>query len=118
MKFYGVMIGSQDSHALAAFYTRVLGDPSAQEGDWYWWEDDAQIMLGNHSDVHGKNATPQRVMLTFEVDDIVQSFEHLRDFGAEVIAEPYQPEGGGGIWLATVADPDGNYVQINTPPTP
>jgi predicted enzyme related to lactoylglutathione lyase len=41
------------------------------------------------------------------------AFKELTALGAGVIAEPYQPEGG--PWLATVTDPDGNYVQISPP---
>ena len=115
MRFSGVMIGSEDSHTLAAFYTRVLGDPEIQDGDWYGWADGAQLMLGHHSDVHGKNLAPERVMLTFEVGDVLESFATLRTFGATVVAEPYQPDGGEGSWLATLEDPDGNYVQLATP---
>ena len=29
--------------------------------------------------------------------------------------EPYTMEGWEGYWIATFADPDGNYFQLNTP---
>jgi predicted enzyme related to lactoylglutathione lyase len=55
-------------------------------------------------------------MLTIEADDVEASFREIVAFGADVVAEPYQPDGApGDVWLATVSDPDGNYVQLASP---
>src|SRR5580692_8327524 len=118
MKFNGVMIGSEDPHALGAFYASVLGEPSFQDGSWYGWGEDTTLMLGAHSDVHGKNATPQRMMVMVETDDMNGAFATLVGLGATVIAEPYQPEPEREpkMLLATLEDPDGNYLQLVTPP--
>jgi predicted enzyme related to lactoylglutathione lyase len=113
MKFSGVMIGSEDPHSLAAFYTSVLGEPGFHDGSWYGW-DDMSLMLGAHSDVHGKNATPQRIMLMIEVTDMSEGFATLVGLGARVIAEPYSPDSDGEFLLATLEDPDGNYFQLAT----
>jgi predicted enzyme related to lactoylglutathione lyase len=113
MKFSGVMIGSEDPHALAAFYTSVLGEAGFHDGSWYGW-DDMSLMLGAHSDVHGKNATPQRLMIMIEVDDMNEAFATVVGLGAKVIAEPYKPEADQEFQLATFEDPDGNYVQLVT----
>lgn len=115
MKFSGAMIGSDNPHALGEFYTKVLGKPGFQQKEWYGWKQGAQLMIGAHSDVHGQNDMPARIMLTLEVDDVKAAFDEITGHGAKVIAQPYQPEGGKGMWLATVADPDGNYIQIATP---
>lgn len=113
MKFRGVMIGSEDPHALAAFYTSVLGKPGFHEDSWYGW-DDLSLMIGAHSDVHGRNATPQRIMHRIAVDNMGESYATLVALGAKVIAEPYNPDGDGDFQLATFEDPDGNYVQLET----
>jgi predicted enzyme related to lactoylglutathione lyase len=119
MRFSGVMIGSDDPHALAVFYTKVLGEPSFNDGDWYGWDNGAQIMLGAHSEVSGKSTVPQRIMLMIEVDDVKATFEEMKVIGADVVAEPYKPqEGDEEFWLATLADPDGNYFQLATPWSP
>jgi predicted enzyme related to lactoylglutathione lyase len=70
-----------------------------------------------HSEVKGKNSMPARIMLSFAVADTKKEFETLKGLGAEVIAEPYQPdkENSPNVWLATLADPDGNYLQLSTP---
>jgi predicted enzyme related to lactoylglutathione lyase len=118
MKFSGVMIGSEDPDRLGEFYTKVLGEPGFHDGTWYGWggTGNAGIMIGAHSDVHGSNAVPQRIMLTLEVDDVKKSFKDITAFGAGVIAEPYHPEADNvEFWLATVSDPDGNYVQLAPP---
>jgi predicted enzyme related to lactoylglutathione lyase len=115
MKFNGVMIGSDDPHALGAFYSSVLGKPDFQDGSWYGWGKDTTLMLGAHSEVHGKNATPQRMMVMIEVDDVVEAFAALVALNAKAIAEPYQPEPDEAMWLATVEDPDGNYLQLVKP---
>jgi hypothetical protein len=42
--------------------------------------------------VHGKNASPQRIMLTLVVDDVKASFDKALSLGATAIAEPYRPQ--------------------------
>jgi predicted enzyme related to lactoylglutathione lyase len=108
------MIGSEDPDALAAFYTSVLGEPVMHDGSWYGWGEDAWLMLGPHSEVHGTSATPQRIMLMFEVVDVNEVFATLVGLGAKVIAEPYKPEPDRDMMLATLEDPDGNYFQLQS----
>lgn len=115
MRFSGVMLGTGDSKVLGEFYAKVLGAPGFQQDGWYGWAGGTQLMIGNHSDVKGQSELPQRVMLSFEVDDVVKEFERLRGIGAGVVAEPYEPEGGNGVLLATLSDPDGNYLQLAPP---
>jgi predicted lactoylglutathione lyase len=66
--------------------------------------------------VHGKNASPQRIMLTLVVDDVKASFDKALSLGASAIAEPYRPrEDNEVLWLATLEDLDGNYFQLSPP---
>jgi predicted enzyme related to lactoylglutathione lyase len=116
MKFSGVMIGSEDPDRLGTFYTKVLGEPEWHDGTWYGWDSGAGLMLGAHSDVHGSNPSPQRIILSLEAEDVDKAFKEITSMGADIIAAPYQPEGApAGVWLATVTDPDGNYVQLASP---
>lgn len=114
MKFSGAMIGSDNPDGLGAFYTQVLGEPGFHDGEWYGWFQLGQLMIGPHSEVHGRNDRPERLMLMLEVEDVKASYDEIVAFGAPTIAAPYQP-GGEDVWLATVADPDGNYVQLMSP---
>lgn len=115
MKFYGVMIGSEDPQRLAEFYTKVLGKPAWQDGDWSGWGKMGELVIGSHSEVKGKSTNPQRIIMVYVADDVQKEFERIAGLGAEVIAEPYQPEGMKEMWLATFADPDGNYFQLSSP---
>jgi predicted enzyme related to lactoylglutathione lyase len=118
-----VMLGSADSKKLAEFYAKVLGDANPDWSDetngWFGWQVGAgTIAIGPHSEIEGRSKEPARVMLTFETDDVKAEFDRIRDLGAEVVAEPYEPGGGAGMTLCTFADPDGNYFQLSTPMGP
>lgn len=117
MKFSAIMIGSENSKKLAEFYTKVFGEPGWQQDDWYGYDvGGAYIMLGNHSEVKGTNMAPARIMINFETTELKADFERIKELGAEIIAEPYMPsEDNKDMWLATFADPDGNYLQLATP---
>jgi predicted enzyme related to lactoylglutathione lyase len=115
-KINGAMIGSENPKLLGEFYTKVLGQPGYQDDNWYGFMAGSGLMIGAHSDVHGKNAMPARIIIMLEADDVTAEFSRLKELGAGVVAEPYnpnpeQPE----TFLATVSDPDGNYIQLATP---
>lgn len=118
MKLRSVMLGSDNPKALGEFYTKIFGKPGWQQDDWYGFMiGDGNLMVGPHSEVKGKNSSPGRIMFTFDSDDVKTDFEKIKALGSEVIAEPYLPgkEDNKDNWLATFADPDGNYFQLATP---
>ena len=112
-----VMINSEHPAELADFYRKVLGTPAwDQDGFVGWQVGGGGLMVGPHSDVKGPNEMPGRIMPTFEAQDVKAEFARLKDAGGRVVAEPYQPgQGGDDMWLATLADPDGNYLQLASP---
>jgi predicted enzyme related to lactoylglutathione lyase len=115
-----VMLGSEDSKALAAFYTKVLGEPNPEwsddAGGWYGYQAGAGgLAIGPHSEVTGKNQHPGRIMLNFETPEMKAEFARVKELGAEVVAEPYSPMGDERMLMCTFADPDGNYFQFSTP---
>ena len=119
MNLNSVMLGSEDSKKLADFYAKVLGAPNPDWSDeangWFGFQaGDGGVAIGPHSEVTGKNQHPGRIMLNFETSDVQSEFERIKAAGAEVVAEPYGP-GGGGMLMCTFADPDGNYFQLSTP---
>jgi predicted enzyme related to lactoylglutathione lyase len=69
--------------------------------------------VGAHSDVHGPNATPGRIIFFLDTADVPAEFERVKGVGATVVKEPYEMSEG--FTLATLADPDGNYFQLATP---
>lgn len=120
MNLNNVMLGSEDSKKLGAFYAQVLGQPvsdwSDEAGGWFGFRvGAASLAIGPHSDVQGRNQHPGRIMVNFATADVKGEFERIKGLGAEVVAEPYEPGGGEGMLLCTFADPDGNYFQLSTP---
>lgn len=118
MKLNAVMLGSENPDMLGKFYTKMLGKPGWHQDDWYGFDTGGtNLMIGPHSEVKGSSQEPPRIMTYFETDDIHSEFVRIKELGAKVIAEPYRPseEDNPDMWLATFADPDGNYFQIATP---
>lgn len=114
-----IMIGSADPKALAEFYRKVLDKkPDWQDGEWTGFAIGAcTLTVAPHDKVKGKTKEPERIMLNFETSDVKGEFERIKALGVTVIAEPYNPDpnGEGEMWIATLADPDGNYFQLTTP---
>jgi predicted enzyme related to lactoylglutathione lyase len=111
-----IMIGTKQLKTLASFYEKVLGKPADMVDDkngFYGWQVGSSYMaLLDHSEMQEKTKDPGRMMLNFETSQVKEEFERIKGLGAGVIREPYQLDGG---WIATFADPDGNYFQLMTP---
>ena len=114
LNFNNVMIGSAQPEVMGEFYTKVLDRPSdMKEEGWYGWHlGAAWLSIGGHSEVKGQAKDPQRVMLNFETKEVKEEFERIKGAGATVVKEPYEIQG---MWIATFADPDGNYFQLMSP---
>jgi predicted enzyme related to lactoylglutathione lyase len=110
------MIGTKQSKTLSAFYEKVLGKPADMvdndNGFFGWQVGSAFISVLEHSEMGGNTKDPGRVILNFETAQVKEEFERIKAIGATVIREPYEMGQG---WIATLADPDGNYFQLMTP---
>jgi predicted enzyme related to lactoylglutathione lyase len=111
-----VMIGTKQPKVLAAFYEKVLGKPAEMADEKYgffgWQAGAAYFSILDHSEMIGRAKDPGRIMFNFETPQVKEEFERIKALGGNVIKEPYEMEGG---WIATLADPDGNYFQLVTP---
>ena len=111
-----VMIGTKQPKVLAAFYEKVLGKPAEmvdEEHGFYGWQAGAAYLsVLDHSEMVGSTKDPGRIMFNFETQQVKEEYERIKALGGVVISEPYEMEGG---WIATLADPDGNYFQLVTP---
>lgn len=109
-----IMIGTAQPQVLAQFYEKVFGRPAdMNDGGYYGWQaGNCFLTLGEHSEVHGQAKEPARMILNFETTAVQAEFERLKQQGVTVIKELYEMGGG---WIATLADPDGNYIQLMTP---
>jgi len=111
-----VMIGTKQLKVLAAFYEKVLGKPAEMvdvENGFYGWQvGETYFSILDHSEMVGRTKDPGRVMINFETPQVKEEFERIKAQGSTVIREPYEMGGG---WIATLADPDGNYFQLVSP---
>ena len=119
LTFNGVLIGSSQPAVLAEFYAKVLGRQAdfAQGGYTGWQFGSTGIVVGPHSEITGAAKEPARMLLGLTTTEVKEEFARIKGIGAKAVAEPYQMEGNPG-WIATLADPDGNYFQLMSPMTP
>jgi len=112
-----LLLFSEAPKKLVDFYRQVLAhEPKWQEGEYSGFENGAlALVIGPHSEVHGQNKNPQRILLNFETNDVKGEFERINRVGAKVIAEPYHMGDDQDFLIATLADPDGNYFQLVSP---
>jgi predicted enzyme related to lactoylglutathione lyase len=116
LNFNGILIGSEDPGRLTAYYRKLLGEPAYDEGGYTTWQiGSGSISVGAHSEVHGPNAHPGRIIWNIETPDVQAVFDRFKAAGATVIREPYSFEDFPDAWIATFADPDDNYFQLMTP---
>ena len=111
-----VMLGTKQPKELANFYEKVIGKPAdmvdSENGFYGWQVGSAYLSVLEHSEMGGNAKDPGRVMLNFETSQVKEEFERIKALGGEVIKAPYEMGGG---WIATLADPDGNYFQLVSP---
>jgi predicted enzyme related to lactoylglutathione lyase len=120
MDFNSLLIGSEDPARLVEYYIKVLGEPAFSEGGYTGWQlGSGMVTVGPHSEVHGKNVAPGRIIWNIETADVRGEFERIKAAGGIVIAEPYGfDEVADGGSIATFADPDDNYFQLMSPMDP
>ena len=116
MNMNGILIGSDDAPKLADYYKRLLGEPMMSESGYTSWAiGNGSVTVGPHTEVHGSNDQPGRLIWNIESKDVKGDFERLKAAGATVITAPYEFEGQAGSSIATFADPDDNYFQLLSP---
>ena len=116
MDFNSILIGSEDPARLVEYYTRLFGAPAMPGDDYNGWQIGSGFLtVGPHSEVHGRNAHPGRLIWNIETPDVQADFDRLKAAGAIVITEPYSMEGYPDTRIATLADPDDNYFQLMSP---
>ncbi len=111
-----VMICTKQTKVVAAFYEKVLGKPAemvdSENGFFGWQVGTTYLSVLDHSEMVGRTKDPGRVMLNFETPQVKEEFERIKALGGTTIREPYEMGGG---WVATLADPDGNFFQLVSP---
>jgi len=111
-----VMIGTTQATEMGTFYEQVIGRPAdmadSEQGFYGWQVGSANLAILAHSEMGGTTKDPGRIMFNFETSEVQEEFARITALGGVVIKAPYEMGGG---WIATLADPDGNYFQLVTP---
>jgi predicted enzyme related to lactoylglutathione lyase len=120
MNFNSILIGSEDPQRLVEYYSKLFGKPSMEDSGYAGWQiGSGWLTVGPHSEVHGRNAQPGRLLVNIESTDVRADFDRFKAAGAIVIREPYVMEGESEQGtIATFADPDDNYFQLMSPMGP
>ena len=118
MNLNGILVGSEEPARLVAFYRKLFGDPTWEDGTYAGWQVGSGILsIGPHDQVKGENEQPGRIIWNIESADVQGDFERFKAAGATVVQAPYNPGGDESdeMSIATLADPDGNYFQLVSP---
>jgi predicted enzyme related to lactoylglutathione lyase len=112
-----ILIFSESPKLLADFYQKILqNEPDWVDHEYYGFTvGKTMLSIGPHDKVKGKNKSPERIMINFESHDVLAEFKRVKSLGAKVVAEPYKMAEDWDGWIATFADPDGNYFQLMSP---
>jgi len=116
MNFNSILIGSENPDRLVEYYTKVFGTAGFSDGGYTGWKlGNGYVTVGPHTEVHGQNASPGRIIWNLESTDVDGDFARMKAAGAIVVAEPYGFDGMPDARIATLADPDDNYFQLMSP---
>ncbi len=105
--------------AMRRFYVDILGlTPRTDRAgfvsfQWGTPPHDCRLTITVHSEVQGETAEPARYLLNLGVDDIEPVASKIKAAGGTFIRQPSKEPWGG--YVATLVDPDGNYVQLMQP---
>lgn len=116
MRIAAARVFVSDLGRSAPWYEHVLGArPSAGSPEHGYAVFDAGCDLvveevGDDSEIPAAQLVGRFTGISFAVDDVAATCRTLRDAGVDVVGEP-ETQSWGGV-LATVADPDGNAVQL------
>ncbi|MFA9289325.1 MAG: VOC family protein [Weeksellaceae bacterium] len=112
-----LMIGTMQPKVMASFYEKIFDKkPDMVDGEWSGWQVGACFFtVGEHSEAVGPSKDPARIMFTLETPEVQTEFTRMKALGATVVKEPYEMTEGDGYYIATLADPDGNYFQLMMP---
>jgi len=114
-----ILLNSENARKLADFYKNVIGLKQTMEAEFgenneelftFEMTNSSALVILDHSKMKGKNGSPERYILNFEVDDIDQESKKLDDKKVKKIQDKYHVEDYG--FIVTYEDPDGNYFQL------
>jgi hypothetical protein len=106
-----LLLSSRDPDALHDWYLAALPPERSHSQNGYRFLDygSLEILIDSRPDLADVAADPTRLIVNFHVPDARAAAARLTELGARWVAEL---EDRNGNLFGTVADPDGNLVQI------
>ena len=102
-----LLIGSSNVEAMKAWYERAFSVSANDMGAYAFGP--IGLFIEEHSEVSGPTREPARVIINLDVEDCRSLESHLEGLGVTWVRKVEQMPFG---LIGTVADPDGNYIQI------
>ena len=94
MNLNSILIGSENPRQLADYYTKLFGKPGWDDGGYVGWLiGSGGLTVGPHSEVHGTNPEPGRLIFNIETPDVKGDFATFKAAGATVVARAVQLRG-------------------------
>lgn len=101
-----ILLGSSNVDEMKNWYRRAF---SVEEQNGAFAFGPVLLFIETHSEVSGPATDAARYVINLNVDDCRAIEAHLKDLGVRWIRPVEQMPFG---LIGTVADPDGNYIQI------
>ena len=108
-----IMVGTDQPESLARFYGETLGlERVVKFRDPVFVAAGGFIRILDHSEISGPTAEPARMQINLFIDDVSAEFQRVvsTDPSVKVHRAPERESWGGEV--ATLLDPDGNFVQL------
>ena len=102
-----LLIGSSNVEQMKEWYGKAFGVKENNMGAFEIGP--VQLFIETHSEVSGPTKEPARMLINLDVDDCRALESHLTQQGVRWVRPVEQAPFG---LIGTMADPDGNYVQI------
>jgi len=102
-----LLVGSSQVETMKDWYRRAFGVTENEMGAFTFGS--VQLFVEEHSEVSGPTMEPARVILNLDVEDCREVEAHLEQMGVTWVRTVEQMPFG---LIGTIADPDGNYIQI------
>ncbi len=102
-----LLIGSSNVEAMKAWYRKAFSVAENEMGAFDFGG--VLLFVEAHSEISGPTKEPARMIINLNVDDCRGLESHLKSAGVKWAREVEQMPFG---LIGTVADPDGNYIQI------
>jgi len=102
-----ILIGSDNVEAMKEWYRKAFDVEENEMGAFVFGN--VALFIEEHSEVSGKAKDPARIIINLDVADCRAAEARIEAAGANWIRRVEQEPFG---LIGTVADPDGNYLQI------